>query len=92
LRKKKIEYNKLIGLLCVGIGIGEGILHAGALHVLKYKEAIIGSNQEHWKNTFYEEHEQMIEKKVWKPIKLKYLPADSKLLSTTWEMKKEGQW
>jgi hypothetical protein len=45
--KEDYEDNKLIKLFCVGAGIGEGILHTGKLHVLKYKEEIIGVNSEH---------------------------------------------
>jgi hypothetical protein len=32
----------------------------------------------------------MIENKVWKPIKQKYLPTFAKLLSNTWAMKKKA--
>ena len=46
--------DNLIELLCVGAGIGEGILHTGKLHVLKYKDALAGVNQDHWKNAINE--------------------------------------
>jgi hypothetical protein len=36
--------NEFIELLCVGAGIGEGILHTGELHVLKYKDAMNGKD------------------------------------------------
>jgi hypothetical protein len=42
--KEDYEGNKLIELLCAGAGIGEVILHTGAIHVLKYKEAMIGAD------------------------------------------------
>jgi hypothetical protein len=42
--------NKLLEILCVGAGIGEGILHTNELHVLKYKEAMRGTDREHWTN------------------------------------------
>jgi hypothetical protein len=90
--KEDYEGNKLIELLCAGAGIGEVILHTGAIHVLKYKEAMIGADWEHWNNSIYstyEEHEQMIENTFWKPINLKDLSADSQLLSTTWATKKK---
>jgi hypothetical protein len=57
---------------------------------LKYKEGIIGADQEHLTNAIYEEHERMIESKVWKRINQKDLPADAKLLLTTWAMKKKA--
>jgi hypothetical protein len=56
---------------------------------LKYKEAMRSADQEHWTNTINEEHERMIENKVWKTIKQKDLLADAKLISTTWVMKKK---
>jgi hypothetical protein len=32
----------------------------------------------------------MIDNKVWEPIKINQLPANAKLLSTTWAMKKKA--
>jgi hypothetical protein len=48
------------------------------------------ADREHWTNAINEEHEIIIENKVWKRIKQKDLPADAKLLSTTWVMKKKA--
>jgi hypothetical protein len=81
--------NKIIEMLCVSAGIREGILQTNELHVLKYKEAMRGTDREHWTNAMNEEHKRMIENKVWKQIK-KDLPAGAKPLSTTWEMKKKA--
>jgi uncharacterized membrane protein YbaN (DUF454 family) len=77
-------------MLCVGVGIGEGILCTNELHVLKYKEAMRGTDQEHWTKTINEEYERMIGNKVWKLIKQNDLPTDAKLLLTTWAMKKKA--
>jgi hypothetical protein len=88
--EENYEENKLLEMICVGAGIGAGILHTNELYVLKYKEAMRGTDQECWTNTINEEHERMIENKVWKPIKQKDLLVDAKLLSTKWAMKKKA--
>jgi hypothetical protein len=88
--EENYDDNKLLEILCVDDGIGKGILHTNELHVLKYKEAMRGTDQEYWTNAINEEHERMIENKVWKPIKRNDLPADVKLLSTTLAMKKKA--
>jgi hypothetical protein len=77
--EENYEDNKLLEMLCVGAGIREGILHTNELHVLKYKEAMRGTDREHWTNAINEEHERRIENKVWKPINQKDLLADAKL-------------
>jgi hypothetical protein len=87
--EENYEDNKLLEILCVGDGIGEVILHTNELHVLNYKEAMRVTDREHWTDSI-KEHERMIENKFWKPMKQKYLPADAKLLSTTWAMKKKA--
>jgi hypothetical protein len=59
--EENYDDNKFFEMLCVGAGIGEGILHTNELHVLKYKEAMRGTNLEHWTNAINKEHERMIE-------------------------------
>jgi hypothetical protein len=43
--KEDYEGNKLIELLFGGTGIREGILRTIEIHVLKYKEAMIGAKE-----------------------------------------------
>ena len=87
---KKFKKDESIELLCVGAGIGEGILHTGELHVLKYKDAMAGNDRDHWKKAIGEEHKRMVDNNVWEPVKIENLPSNAKLLSTTWAMKKKA--
>jgi hypothetical protein len=87
--QEKTKNNNLIEMLCIGAGIGEGILHTGELHVLNYKNAMAGDDCENWKKAIDKEHERMIENKARIPRKLKELPKNAKLLTTTWAMKKK---
>jgi hypothetical protein len=88
--QEKSKNDNLIEMLCIGARIGEGILHTGELHVLNYKNAMAGDDREDWKKAIDKEHERMIENKVWIPRKLKDLPENAKLLTTTWAMKKKA--
>jgi hypothetical protein len=49
------------------------------------------NDKEKWKEEINDEHETMVNNDIWEPIKLLDLPPNSKLLTTTWTMKK-GQW
>jgi hypothetical protein len=88
--KEKPKNDNLIEMLCIGAGIRESILHTGELNVLNYKNAMAGDDPENWKKAIDKEHERMIENKVWIPRKLKDLPENAKLLTTTWSMKKKA--
>jgi hypothetical protein len=58
---EEIQKDESIELLCVGAGIGEGILHTGKLHFLKYKDSMAGNNCEHWKKAIDDKHKRMVE-------------------------------
>jgi hypothetical protein len=88
--QEKSKNDNLIEMLCIGVGIGEVILQTGELHVLNYKNAMTGDDRENWKKAIDKEHERMIENKVWIPRKLKDLPINAKLWTTTWAMKKKA--
>jgi len=77
-------------MILIGAGIGEGILHTGELHVMKFKDAMESPDRDKWKLAIKEEHERMVKNNVWTPVKLTNLPFDSKLLTTTWAMKKKA--
>ena len=48
----------------VGAGLGDIFNQTSELHVMKYKEAINGPNDEAWKEVVNNNHEQMIKYKV----------------------------
>jgi hypothetical protein len=89
--QEKSKNDNLVEMLCIGAGIGEVILHTGELHVLNYKNAMTGDDRENWKKAIDKVHERMIENKVWIPRKLKDLPVNAKLLTTTWAKKKANR-
>jgi hypothetical protein len=88
--QEKSKNDNLIEMLCNGAGIGEGILNTGELHVLNHKNAMAGDDRENWKKAIDKEHERIIENKVWITRKLKDLPVNVKLLTTTRAMKKKA--
>jgi hypothetical protein len=47
--QEKLKNDNLIEMLCIGAGIGEGILHTGKLNVLNYKNAHSGDDRANWK-------------------------------------------
>ena len=77
-------------MILIGTGIGEGILHTGELHVMKFKDAMASADRDKQKLAIKEEHERIVKNNVWTPVKLTNLPFDSKLLTTTWAMKKKA--
>ena len=74
----------------VGAGISSGIENTKELRVMKYPEAMAGEDREKWKEAVEQEHDKMARMKVWRPVKLKNFPKGSKILSSTWSMKKKA--
>jgi hypothetical protein len=48
-KNKKIKNDNLIEMLCIGAGIGEGILHTRELNALNHKNAMAGDDRANWK-------------------------------------------
>jgi hypothetical protein len=46
--QEKLKHDNLIEMLCIGPGIGDGILHTRELHILNYKNAMAGDDCENW--------------------------------------------
>jgi hypothetical protein len=69
--QEKFKNDNLIEIICIGAGMGEGILHIGELHVLNYKNLMAGSDCENWKKAINKEHDRTIENNVWILRKLK---------------------
>jgi hypothetical protein len=81
---------KMSEMAFVGAGIGGGFVDTNELHVMKYKEAIAGKDAPKWEIAVEEEHECMMKHKVWEPVPIEELPKDSKVLTSTWAMKKKA--
>jgi len=75
---------------CVGAGLGGGFDHRAELHVMKFKQAMKTVDKEHWQRAVGEEHARMQKHKVWEAVKREEVPADVKVLTSTWAMKKKS--
>ena len=74
----------------VGAGLGGGFDVTTELHVMKYKEAMAGPDKHEWTKAVEEEHTRMKNHDVWMPTPIDQIPRGSKILTTTWAMKKKA--
>jgi len=74
---------------CVGLGAGDGFLDTSELHVMKYKEAMETPEANEWEKAVDEEHKRMVKNKVFKAVPVQEVPEGSKILTSTWSMKKK---
>jgi len=75
---------------CVGAGIGGGFQNTKELHVMKYKEAMNTLDKIEWEGAVEKEHQNMKVYGVWTPVRLQDLPEGTKVLTSTWAMKKKA--
>ena len=73
----------------VGAGIGGEFYDTTELRVMKYNEAM-KIDREGWTKAVQEEHQRMVDKKVWTPVKIADLSKDAKIMTSTWAMKKKS--
>ena len=73
----------------VGAGLGGGFKNTAELKVMKYNEAM-KSDRIGWTKAVEKERNRMASNKVWIPTKLEYIPKGAKVLTSTWEMKKNS--
>jgi len=72
----------------VGAGIGGGFQNTKELHVMKYKKAMRSPDKEEWDKAV--DGKNMQKYGVWTPVALQDLPPGTKILTTTWAMKKKA--
>ena len=90
------EFNKAVAelynneIVCVGAGIGGGFVDTTELHVLNYDQAMRGPDKEKWIKAVEEEHQRMVDNGVFIPTWEHELPEDTKIMSSTWAMKKKA--
>jgi hypothetical protein len=58
---------------------------------MKYDAAMQSPDSEGCKQAVEEEHQRMVDNEVWTPVLKSDVPADAKVLTSTWAMKKV-QW
>ena len=76
-------------MAAVGAGLGGGFENTRELKVMKYKETM-KDDPGNWLPAVVEEHDRMVKHKVWKPVKKSEVPVRSKVLTSTWAMKKKS--
>ena len=76
---------------CVGAGLGSGFDHTSELHDMKFKQAMKLVDKKNWEKAVNEEHKLMKKHKVWEEVKREDVPADAKVLTLTWAMKKKSK-
>jgi hypothetical protein len=75
----------------VGAGIGGGFDNLNELRVMKYDEAVQhGPDKKKWKNAVQEEHNRMLKFGVWEAVRRKDVSAATKIIMSTWAMKKKA--
>jgi len=75
---------------CVGAGTGGRFQNTKELHVMKYKEAMNTPDRVEWEGAVEKEHHNMQKYGVWTPVRLQDLPEGTKVLTSTWAMKKKA--
>eukprot|EP00957_Ditylum_brightwellii_P029359 2219313-Ditylum_brightwellii.AAC.1 len=70
----------------VGAGLGDGFQNTRELKPMKHNEAM-AVDKAGWIKAVEEEHQRMVDNKVWRSMKLRELPKGTKVLTTTWACK-----
>ena len=76
-------------ICCVGAGLGGGFENTNELKVMKFKEAMNEPDHLEWAKTVEDEHERMGKHHVWMPVPRDQVPDGSKIITSTWAMKKK---
>jgi hypothetical protein len=74
---------------CIGAGIGGGCTDTMELHVMKHDQAVNGPEAKEWAIAVEEEHDRMLDHEVFQMVPRDDLPRGSKILTSTWAMKKK---
>ena len=74
----------------VGAGLGGGFANTNELHVMKYDEAMRGSDKHQWTQAVKEEFDRMNKHGVFEVVKASVVPKEAKVLTSTWAMKKKS--
>jgi hypothetical protein len=80
------ELNEMV---LIGAGIGGGFVNTEELHVMNYDEAI-KSEKDKRDHAVKEEHDRMINNKVFQPVPIDEIPEGTKIMTSAWAMKKKS--
>ena len=76
-------------LRCVGAALGGGFGSTNELKPMKYQEAMATKDKAEWMKSVKEESDCLVHHKVFESVPRKEVPPGSKILSSTWAMKKK---
>jgi len=74
----------------VGSATGQGFTHTSELRTMKYNEAMKTPDKPHWDDAVAEEHRKFEAYQAWKEVDRDKVPADAKIVTSTWAMKKKA--
>ena len=74
----------------VGARVGSGFNPTSELHLMTYDQALASPDAEAWKVEIENKHDQMTKHKVWKAVPKSSIPKGTKLMDSTWTMKKKS--
>ena len=87
---EEIEGITVDEIMAVGAGIGGGFIHTSELRPMKYEEAMATPKAKEWEKAVEKEYQRMVDHGVFKTIKMKDVPKNAKILSSTWAMKQKA--
>jgi hypothetical protein len=73
----------------IGAGIGGGFVNTEELHVMNYNEAI-KLEKDKWGYAVKEEHDRMVNNKVWTTVPIDKIPEGTQIMTSAWAMKKKS--
>jgi hypothetical protein len=74
----------------VGVGVGKGFVDTNELHTITYDAAMASKERNLWKKAVEEEYKNLQDYNVFEVVEREKIPQRSKVLSTTWVMKKKA--
>jgi hypothetical protein len=86
----KGSINSIVEIAAVGAGEGGGFEHTSELKPMKYKEAMATKDKYKWDQAVEEEWNKMNTYGVFEMVPKEEVPADAKMMTTTWAMKKKS--
>ena len=75
---------------CVKAGIRVGFQNIEELRVMKYDESMETANAMEWKEAAKNSIKKRKKYRVCRPVKLRDVPPNSKIITSTWEMKNKS--
>jgi len=75
---------------CIRAALGGGFFNTSELKPMKYKEAMATADKEKWIIAVKEEWDRMVKNQVFWLVKRSEIVENSKILTSTWEMKKKS--